>query len=150
MSAKQHAGDSSPGTQEKPKSKRGGARPGTGGARAGAGRKPWNPTNAQRESVWAAISMGMLTEDIVAGIINPLTNRPIQRKTFERYFDEERRSAKQTLRIEIASRLVRDMRNGKTCGTTIFLAKVHLGLREPVRHEFDPQSPLNVNIAWQQ
>jgi hypothetical protein len=138
MSAKQDAGDRSTGKR------RGTPRPGCGGAREGAGRKPFVPTEEQLEKAWAGLAVGMSEADIRLCILHPKTNRPIDRETFRKYFRETSDAARASLKLEIAHGLVKDMRAGVANSTRIFLSKTLLGLREVVRNEFDPNSPLVV------
>jgi hypothetical protein len=62
MSAKQDAGDRSTGKR------RGTPRPGCGGAREGAGRKPWAPSQKQREYIEILVATVPRIEDVAGAL----------------------------------------------------------------------------------
>lgn len=104
-----------------------------------AGQEPANkfePSQDQREAVWAMAAIGGVTqEEMALAVVNPATKRPIGVETLRSHFPDEIATARATFKREIAVGLVADMRAGKANTTRIFLSKVICGLRETTRAE---------------
>lgn len=62
---------------------------GRGGAREGAGRPPYAPTEEQRRNVEAMAGFGIPQAEICLLMINPETGRPIDEKTLRAHFHDE-------------------------------------------------------------
>ena len=60
-----------------------------GGAREGAGRKPFEPTADQRNVVEMAAAFGLTPAQICLLILNPTTQEPIDSHTLHKYFHAE-------------------------------------------------------------
>lgn len=120
MSAKQHAGDSSPGTQEKPKSKR-------GGARAGAGKPPWTPTVKQRQAIEILVCCSRI--DDVASAIG------VNVKTLRRACEDELRNGKTRKNAEVVQSLYLNATKNMSVAAQIYWTKAQMGWRETSRIE---------------
>ena len=107
----------------------------------------FQPTQRQRDDVWAAIALGVSADGLHIGVINPATQRPIDAKTFRKVFAEEIASAKVKFELELAGHAVRALRKNKTNGMAIFFCKTRLGLRETTRHEVTGKDGGPVEVA---
>lgn len=67
-------------------------RPGAGGKRPNAGRKPFAPSKQQRELVAALMQCGVSIAMAHPLIINPATEKPLNYRTFIKVFDDEIRN----------------------------------------------------------
>jgi hypothetical protein len=104
-----------------------------GGARAGAGKPPFVPTETDRSMVSVMAAVGAKHEDI-ASIIGP---KGIAVKTLRKHFAHELAIGKTKLDGICVSGIARTMQAGRAWALC-FYAKTRMGWRETQNHAFDP------------
>lgn len=100
-----------------------------------AGRKPFEPTDADRKLVKAMASYGVPHDAIAAHVNNPSTGKPIDAKSLRKHFRAELDVGEAASQALIAQTVFRHA-TGKGPGaaaTAIFLAKVRLRWKEPAQ-----------------
>lgn len=100
-----------------------------------AGRKPFEPTDADRKMVKALSMFGVPHEAIAGHVINPQTTKAIDAKSLRKHFRDELDSGEAASKALVAKTVFRHA-TGKGAGAAsaaIFLAKVRLGWKEPAQ-----------------
>ena len=105
----------------------GGRRPNTGGARPGAGRKPYKPTDEQRKQVETLSGLGLPVEQIAALV-------GVTQDCLYTHFRQHMIEGKAKANIDISRNLFLAAKNG--CATRqIFWAKTQMRWRDQTRVE---------------
>lgn len=97
------------------------------------GRKPFVPTDEQREIVLVSVGLGFRQEEIVLLIKNPVTGESITEKTLRLHFKHEIESGVALVKLDVGRSIVKRARDlqhpqGATCA--IFFAKTRMGWKE--------------------
>ena len=109
--------------------KRGGARPGTGGAQPGAGRPAFEPNDAERKQVEALSGYGLPFEQIAA-----LIRGGIDTDTMRKYFATELVSGKAKANGQVGKTLFQKVMAGDTTAA-IWWSKTQMRWKEVQHHE---------------
>ena len=109
--------------------KRGSPRPNNGGAREGAGRKPFAPTDSERKQVEALSGYGLPIEHIAV-----LIRDGINVDTLRKYFAQELISGKAKANGRVGKTLFQKVMSGDTTAA-IWWTKTQMGWREVRQHE---------------
>lgn len=106
-----------------------------GGARKGAGRKPFTPTDEERAFVLGAMLAGTPHDEIARGFIFTARKKPIGECTLRRYFKRELNRG--ILHGRLAATAFRMGLSGDEPAMTIFLCKSRLGWYEKQHVQID-------------
>lgn len=118
-----------------------GRKPGSGGARKGAGRDPFVPTSEQRHVVEMAASCGLTTHQIMQFVINPRTKQPIGLGTLHRKFQGElERGWPKAVLAVYSSLFVNATKHMNVTAQIYFLKTVGKGI-------FPSEASINVNAT---
>lgn len=109
--------------------KRGGARPGTGGAMPGAGRPAFEPTDAERKQVEAMSGYGLPIEQIAV-----LVRDGIDADTLRKHFAQELISGKAKANSGVGRTLFQKAMGGDTAAM-IWWSKTQMRWKEVQQHE---------------
>jgi len=109
--------------------KRGGARPGTGGAMPGAGRPAFEPTDAERKQVEAMSGYGLPIEQIAV-----LVRDGIDADTLRKHFSQELISGKAKANSGVGRTLFQKAMGGDTAAM-IWWSKTQMRWKEVQQHE---------------
>jgi hypothetical protein len=113
----------------KKKSKRGGPRPNSGGAREGAGRPAFEPTDAERKQVEALSGYGLPIEQIAI-----LIRDGIHIETLTKYFGNELMTGKAKANSGVGRTLFQKAMSGDTTAA-IWWSKTQMRWKEVQQHE---------------
>ena len=113
----------------KKKSKRGGPRPNSGGAREGAGRPAFEPTDAERKQVEAMSGYGLPIDQIAI-----LVRDGISVDTLTKYFGNELVTGKAKANGQIGKTLFQKAMSGDTTAA-IWWSKTQMRWKEVQQHE---------------
>jgi hypothetical protein len=120
--------------------KHGGARPGTGGAMPGAGRKPFEPTDAERKQVEAMSGYGLPIEQIAV-----LVRDGIDADTLRKYFFIELQSGKAKANAQVGKTLFQKVMAGDTAAA-IWWSKTQMKWSETQKHELTGSDGLPIEF----
>ena len=95
----------------------------------GRGQPKFVPTQEQRDLVKIAIGTGISQDEVVLGIKNPYSGKPIDRNTFAKAFAEEIAIARFEVRTIVGVSLVKQAKSGNL-GACIWLDKTRFGMYE--------------------
>lgn len=109
--------------------KRGGARPGTGGAMPGAGRPAFSPTDAERKQVEAMSGYGLPIEQIAV-----LVRKGIDADTLRKHFADELIAGKAKANGQVGRTLFQKAMGGDTTAM-IWWSKTQMRWSETQKHE---------------
>lgn len=94
---------------------------GVGGKREGAGRKPYVPTDKDRELVSMLVALGHKEVEIVLFVINPEKGRPISIRTLQGKFKKELATGLATANAKIGLTLFQKAMAGDTASLIFWL-----------------------------
>jgi len=126
--------------KKKQKKKRPGTpRPGNGGRRAGAGAKPFIPTDEQRNVVKLAVAEGISQERIARLIRNPMTQQPISVDTLVIAFAHELDTGYLEAQMVVGVSLM-SMVRAKNLGAVVWWDKTRGRRIEAMNEKVDPKT----------
>jgi hypothetical protein len=126
----------------------GGSRPNTGGARVGAGRKPFIPTKKQRETVRLLTFAGLPQPLIAEQIVDPGTGKPVSDRTLRTKFKAEIGDGAEAMLAMVAKGVIQKaLGNGpQSVSCAIFLLKCRGGFKwretTAIEHSGPNQGPI--------
>ena len=115
-----------------------------GGAREGAGRKPFEPTDAERKQVEAMSGYGLPFEQIAV-----LVRDGISVETLNKYFGNELIAGKAKANSGVGRTLFQKAMGGDTAAM-IWWSKTQMRWRENLQLSGDPESPIRTIIEWKE
>lgn len=122
-----------------------------GGARPGAGRPPFRPTDDQRRQVEELAGLGLSQHEIALVIYNPdRDGAPISEVTLRKHFAHELAVGAPRANAEVARRLYKkatsdDHPQAATCA--IWWTKARMGWKSEERHQIDVESKSGVLVV---
>lgn len=117
---------------------------GHGGAREGAGRKPFEPTDAERRQVEAMAGYGLPHMHIAV-----LIRDGINVDTLREHFSIELTAGKAKANAKVGQTLFQKATSGDTTAA-IWWSKTQMGWKDNLQLSGDPDAPLRTVIEWQE
>ena len=120
-----------------------------GGARSGAGRKPFQPTRGDRQRVKKLVGFGLRQEEIAQLVVNRRTGRSISEATLRKHFAHELAVGASEANSKVAESLFRKATGDGPQSVTaaIWWTKCRMGWKERVVSEVDVKSGVLVAPA---
>ena len=105
-----------------------------GGARSGAGRKPFRPTRGDRQRVRKLVGFGLRQEEIAQLVMNRKTGKPISEATLRKHFAHELAVGASEANSKVAEALFRKATGDGPQSVTaaIWWTKCRMGWKERV------------------